>query len=305
MSNLSNYFREMRLHRSRMMDAYTEYGQAKTRLAPTAGSQYWREHTETLEKNHAVKMEEIRQKAKAALIPILDQMRLDAQKNIVTQPTADMVNVLSLLKLADKLTPIEVRLYAEQMRDCPLAIRLLRQIAATYGIIVSEPNTEIQLERINGLDGATAYYISSYEGNSNDPLASGTMQMIERALHDAAFYKQTTANLSYYDMQRLNACDTVEKAENRFLNDFTKSTDRTGFEPNAHAATPEVKLHFDTLDSLISYIDKTTDGEPSVAKDIIRESILNDCPDNYGAAYRNYKATGEKLPLNPEPNDAA
>jgi hypothetical protein len=303
MSNLSNYFREMRLFRERMIDAYEEYQKNFKALDNFRGSHFYDVKTEELETEHNAKTKSIRERAKASLVPILDQMRQDAAKNIVTQPTADMVNVLSLLRMADRLTPTEVKLYAAQMRDCPLAIRLLRQIASSFQIIVAEPNAEIQLDRINDLDGAAAYYISSYTGFSGDPLASTTMQLIERGLHNESFYKQATANVSYYDS--FTACDTVEKAESRFLNDITNSADRTGFEPNAHSATPEVKLHFDTVDHLVAYINKAVEGEPPVAQDVIRESILDDCPDNYGAVYRNYKATGEKLELNPKPDDVA
>lgn len=294
MSNLSNYFREMRIFRGRMEDARSEYDQALKRLEPTAGSQYWREHSEALEKNYAEKMQGIRKKAIDALTPILAQMRIDAGKNIVQTPTADMVNVLSLLRMAEKLTPTEVRLYAETMKNTPLALRMLRQIAAQHSIIVGEPDMEVQLNRIDQLEGAAAHYIERYKG-FDDPVSLPTTRRIDGALHEQAYYKQFAGKV------------TQTVAEDMFLVDFTGSNDRTGFEANASVGTPPVKLNFKTLDDLIAYIDTAIKDEPPVTRTVLTESILADCPDNYGAAYRHYKATGGKgnqIELNPKPEDA-
>jgi hypothetical protein len=278
-----------------MTDARSEYDQALKQIEPTAGSQYWREHSEALEKNYAEKLPELRKKAVDALTPILAQMRIDAGKNIVQTPTADMVNVLTLLRMADRLTPTEVKLYAEQMKNTPLALRMLRQIAAQHSIIVGEPDTEHQFNRINQLEGAAAYYIERYTG-FDDPAFLPTTRSVDRALHEESYYKQFTGNV------------TQTAAEDMFFVEFTGSNDRTGFEPNASVGAPPVKLYFKKLNDLIAYIDTAIKDEPPVTQTILKESILADCPENYGTAYRHYIATGgkgEQIELNPEPGDAA
>ena len=65
----------------------------------------------------------------------------------------------------------------------------------------------------------------------------------------------------------------------------------------------KAELFFKDLDGLMAYMDKRTAGLEGRELEDKQNEILSECPGQYGAAYRYYKANGEKVPLNVDVND--
>lgn len=69
-------------------------------------------------------------------------------------------------------------------------------------------------------------------------------------------------------------------------------------EDSALSDKPRVLYFFKDTDGLLSYINKETEGKSGSSIEETINEILANCPESYGAAYRNYKASGEKVSLN-------
>jgi hypothetical protein len=205
--NINNFFKELKVFRATAVEHYNTYNAKIKDLDVHKGSTYYTQETEKAEKALKESLTQARIKARDALLPVLTQMRIDAGKNLVQQPTTEMVNALSLLNMTDKLSTLEVDLYAEMMKDCPLALRNLRTIAAKHNIIMGEPNLEIPFNRINKLEGHAAYYLEQFNPNELNERGTVTMRLMDRTLTPTA----------------------GEKEEELLLYETTGSTDRTSF----------------------------------------------------------------------------
>ena len=69
--------------------------------------------------------------------------------------------------------------------------------------------------------------------------------------------------------------------------------------PEGESEPPKTQYYFSDVDSMRAFFDRATAGCPdSKSKEDFINLILKDCPEQYGAAYRYFKASGEKIDLN-------
>lgn len=288
MDNLSEYFYEMRMFRASMVDNVKKFESDMKGLEVFKGSSFHEKKAREARQEFEQRTIRAKERAQRELVAVLDKMREGIKKKIIQSPTSDMVNTLALLGTAENLSLDEARLYAEAFKDCPLALKSLAQIAYRHSIHVDASWADRQLSRVDALDNAAVTYITMYNGQDSSLITSPTVQMIDRALHDEEFYQ------GFLD------CPDSKTAEGLFLEQVTGSRDHEGFEQEDGSQAPGVELHFDNMDDLLGYIEDVTAGSTPTVKTTIQEEILRNCPESYGAAYRHYKATGEKIDLNGE-----
>lgn len=163
------------------------------------------------------------------------------------------------------------------------AMRRLQQIAKSHNMQIVAPDTDAMMRAIDVLEGNFAMYIQGYTGDDHSMSAS-VKQLHEFFQPEEAYINtavKSSKNVDSIFWQKMVGIGSPSMLEN---------------ENNTHGST-DVKYFFDTLDGLVAFIDKQTVGlEDKAYTDKINE-ILADCPGQYGAAYRYYKATGEKVPL--------
>lgn len=229
--------------------------------------------------------------AKKDLLGTLQKMREIASNRIIKPPTAEIVNTLQLLSMLDEISPTQFSLYAAQMADCPLAMQRLQQIAKAHEqrIIIDDP--ENRLRALDVLEGNLANYLENFTGEvTHAPFSVQSM------------YRYFQPDDAY--MGNPKTPTDTEKVNKMFWENFVKLSSPEVFDdPDNAKGAPKAQYFFSDVAALSAFIKKMTAGVTgSVAEDLTNQ-ILQNCPEQYGAILRNYRATGEMMDLNGADNE--
>lgn len=232
--------------------------------------------------------EQIQQQLKSTVVKdlsaTLQAMREIASQRTTKPPTAENVSTLQILGMLDTITPTQMRLYAEQMSDCPLAMLRLGQIASAHNLklVVSDPDA--LLKAVDILEDNLSAYINGFNGDES--LCGTRVRQLYQYFQPEEYYAQSDLGSS-------------ENADKLFWDRYIGIATPEIFDnPDKASKKPIVQYFFGGIDGLLDFINKArADSTDEKEEDIINR-ILSNCPDKYGAAYRLYMATGEKLPLN-------
>lgn len=284
MSNYKNAMRRMRKYAAEVKKNYDSRGPELAKLAQFKGSPFYDHQEEEI--NHKVEAERIKlgESVKKDMTAILGDMRENVNKRITKAPTPEISACLSILGQLESLTATEVSLYAQQMVDCPLAMRRLNEIAGKHEIRVRVPDIEEMLRAVDVLEGNFAAFISGYTGDIDKAPAS-VRQLYQYFQGDEDY--TCTAIKSTGNADAAFWLDIVQIGTPAML--------------DSEAATRETikaELFFKDLDGLLAYMDKQTDGLSETEREDKVNEILKECPAEYGAAYRQYRANGNKKPIN-------
>ncbi len=280
MKNLEKYFIIGRTFRVKQVELAAERDSERKGLKQYTGSPYYIEKYRMIDENFTKKTAANREEATAKIKEVCNKMRLSLKKNLVEAPTPEMAATLGLLKLADKLDIREVVSFAESFKDCPLALKILKQIALPFSIVIQEPNFDIMHERVDRLEGGAYHFI----GNFTDPAENSFFNMTY-----SRYFMSEEDNKSYGI--------STEQSEAHWLHRIVGTTGREFYEDNTPTPTPKVEYSFKSLDELLDYTAKATAGMDERDKELIKEEIFSNTPESQTAKYRNYLATGEKLPF--------
>lgn len=283
MSNFRNMMRRMRQYTTAVEKNYKSRAVELEKEADKKGSSYYERYAAEVDRKTEEKRVQLAKDAQKDLTGMIETMRQNVGKHITKAPTAEFVNTLSLLRMVDDLNPTEIRQYAVQMADCPLAMKVLSQIAATHQVYIATPNTEEMMRAVDTIEWNLAVYLQSFKGD-------GVMGATVKTLHDMYFQPE-----EYYMGTNVK---TAENADKLFWENIVQigSPEMLDDSESADKAI-NVKYFFKDIDGLMAFINKKTEGLEGKAADEKVEEILKDCPGQYGAAYRYYKANGEKVPL--------
>ena len=280
---MSLYSTAMRTIRQYMVDASANQKKHDDKLATLEaykGSTYYIGERDRLAKDTADSLEYIRKQAKGELADIIKSMRENIRARATKAPTQDMAASLSILNQLNNVSVAQMRMYAQTMADCPLAMQMLSQIAKKYNVMLTVPDIEQMSRSVDVLEHNLALALT-YDGTTNAMRPS--LDMIR------PYFQPDDA---YLDM----SVKTAEKANDAFWNNIVQCGSPAMLESPSSTPLPVEVYHvFADLDGLLKYIDANTAGMNDVDRDSKVNEILSECPDNYGAVYRNYLATGEKL----------
>lgn len=121
------------------------------------GSAGYEKDLKKLQEKHEKELSELQSKYSPSLQTILDGMRAAIGRRTMKAPTAEQVNLLSLLKLRRKVTADDTDRIAEAVKDCPLCIDLLQEIVSEHNLhrdytsLCPEMSNETALSVVNGL----------------------------------------------------------------------------------------------------------------------------------------------------------
>lgn len=232
--------------------------------------------------------EQIQQRLKSDIIKDLSEtlhsMREIASQRTTKPPTSENVNTLQILGMLDSITPTQMKLYAEQMSDCPLAMLRLGQIASAHNLklVISDPDA--LLKAVDILEDNLSAYINGFNGNES--LCGTRVRQLYLYFQPEEYYAQS-------DLK------TSENADKLFWERYIGIATPEIFDnPNKASKKPIVQYFFGGIDGLLDFINKAKSESMGENEEDVINRILSNCPDKYSAAYRLYMATGEKLPLN-------
>ena len=283
----SNTMRCMRLFKTKIDAAYKEFiAVTETAMKMKAEDELTvTQYDRSVDKAQTVfkdKRIAILNDAKCEISPNFEAMREIAKQRIVKSPTPEIAATLQILATLDKITPTQFTLYAEQMSDCPLAMQALAQIALTHNqhILVDEPERRLHL--LDVLESNLANFLQAYDG-----AADKAPFMVRRML---PYLQVDDSGISHGGTERIDLA---------FWNEFVGEGNPDCYnDPSAPAGKPKAQYFFENFDGLMAFINNEIKGESDEDVEKIVYDILSNCPDQYGAAYRCFEASGEKLPLN-------
>ena len=281
MSIYRNAMRRMRQYTAAVDKNYKSRSEELEKLSEYRGSiHYDREVSklnERIEKERGILATSIQKD----MIAVVEEMRKNVGERITKAPTSDMVNILSILGMLDTVSPTDMKQYSIQMKDCPLAMKRLQQIASKHNMQITTPDTDAMMRAIDVLEGNFATYIQGYHGSDTNMVAS------VKQLHE--YFKPEEAYMN-------TPAKSSQNVDDQFWTQIVGIGSPAMLDKEGATST-DVKYFFSTLDGLMEFIEKETVGlEDKALTDKVNE-ILSDCPGQYGAAYRYYKTTGEKVPL--------
>lgn len=256
-----------------------------TKLEPYKGSRFYEEESDRIRADAEKTRSTLKEGVQRELVPFLDSMRQNCKKRITKAPTAEQVATLDMLEKIDNLTVKDVELYAAEMMETPLAMRRLQQIAHASGIQLNVADPSVMLDAVDHVDGVLYQFVSNFKGDTEH-----SVSVIEKTLYPFLTLDETSVTETPY-----KSLEKVDRGlwEQVFL-------DGTGIPLDAlegKTPAPKVYLFFKDVKSLSEYISKKTEGlnGPDATKK--ENEILQECPDQYGAALRWYRGHGEEIPL--------
>lgn len=283
----SNSMRCVRLAKSKLDNAHQQYtkevekAQSLLRRDEITHTVYDRAVT-AAQNDFETARKTIFQNAKQELSQHLDSMREIAKQRIVKAPTPETASTLQILATLDRITPTQFALYAEQMADCPIAMQALSQIAAKHEVRIITDEPERRLQLLDVFEDNIANFLQNYTGSADTSSFS-----IRRLLP----YLQAE--------DKLTKQGGTEKVNRRFWSEFIGDGSSDCYDnENVPAGKPKAQYFFESVDGLMNFIGAEIAGMDSDTAVKRTNEILADCPEKYGAAYRCYKASGEKIDLN-------
>lgn len=282
---MSLYAETMRLGRktaAKLEKNYTDSVKEINGINPKLkGSPMYDETVEKIKNQHETERQRIATEAKAAFEKQVAQMRDNLNNRITKAPNFQQVATMQMLHMVDNITPRELQLYAAQMADCPLALKAFAQYAAKQNIKITTPDADALLYAVEVIESHLAA-LCSYTGNEADSPAS------------------VRTTLQYFrsdgDYQNMSSAGTRE-IDRKFWEDIVQIGTPEMLDASGTYIPADPQYYFRDIDEMLQYMDKATEGLSDKAADDKRSEILQNSPGNYGAAYRYYKASGEKLPL--------
>lgn len=281
---MSLYSTAMRMIRQYMIDAtniHNQYSSSLSDLDPYKGSVYYDSKSADLMSGETEAIESIRRQNKRELAHIINDMRANVVKRATKNPSQDMAAALTIMNQLDDVSVTMIRMYADAMSECPLAMQMLQQIGQKHNITINVPDVEQMSHSVDVL-----------EYNFNAAMSyDGTTDKVQPTLDTLRQYFQPDD--AYLDMPDVK---TVDAANDAFWSKYVQCGSPAMLEDPKTATVPVTAYHvFADLDGLLKYIDAKTTGMADAERDSKVNEILSECPDNYGAVYRNYLANGEKL----------
>jgi len=295
MNEFKNMMRRMRRYVADVETNNAKRADAIKALETYKGSEYYRQQIDALNKNHEAERIKLAKDLQEDLINRMETMRANVRQRITAAPTADMVNTINMLRVLDNVTPAEMRQYAITMADCPIAMKSLKQIARDMNINIQAPDADSLLNTLDNLEGYLALFLRGFRGKES--MTPSIMQLYDYFLPDDQYtsriaeegFEKIAVTSEYVDMQFWKR---VSNGGDPLLLEMIEAPDKKVSEKDF-----KIKYFFRDIDGLNKYIEQRTEGLEGKDKEDKVNEILNNCPGQYGAAYRYYKMHGEKVAL--------
>lgn len=126
--------RQFQDKRSEVMEKYEREFQAIERFKGSTGYQ---EEAKSLEGKKEAELTALIEEFRPGLYTVLGGMMDAIGKRSVSAPTGDQVNLLSVLRMKKRVTLEECRRTAEAVKDNPIAVSVVTEIAHDHGIMQS------------------------------------------------------------------------------------------------------------------------------------------------------------------------
>ena len=219
----------------------------------------------------------------------LESIYKDCEKNIENHykktPTQEMINKIQMVKMRRHISPTELQLLIEQYADCYDAAQVLFEIAEDHGYTVKNlPGIDDMKHALDAVKANQLFFLNAYQGEDSVK-TSPTMITLER-------YFRSENNYGFADVK------SSQEADQMFWRDIVGFGSPEMFDTEGRPGKDaKVRYRFNMPSELNKFIKEQTEGLTDEEKEDKANEILSQCPNQWSAAYRHYKATGEEVPL--------
>lgn len=195
MTNTQRYYATLKEWREGMKELGKAYQEKLAEYEPYRGSEGYDQALAELEKIRTDGMEAVRKEYHDRFDAIISDMERAYQNKPMTAPTQEQLAILQALKMRDHVSRDELRQAANTLKDCPVAMETLREIAGNLGVtigIAQEISGNTVTQHLRTLRSHTAEMlgmskVDDRKSHVNSRAAnSGTLFLIDRDFTDEA-----------------------------------------------------------------------------------------------------------------------
>lgn len=136
-TNTELYYAKMKQFQDRRLEILDGYEKSRKSLERFKGSTGYEEDLKRLEENLEKDLTALRDEFRPGFTVIFGGMIDAIGRRSISAPTTDQINLLSVLKMKRKVTLEECRRTAEAVKDNPIAVSVVSEIAHDHGIMNS------------------------------------------------------------------------------------------------------------------------------------------------------------------------
>lgn len=161
MKNSEKFYGEIRRYLKNVAEITGEYDTTMSRAEPYKGSEAHKriEAEATAKRDAAVTAE--KERTLAEIRAVIESMREHARTRKITAPTSEQLAILETLRMRQKISRDELQQAANNLRDCPLALSVLQELANAHHIVYTGGElgqtltTDFIMQRIDCLEEST------------------------------------------------------------------------------------------------------------------------------------------------------
>lgn len=136
-TNTDLLYAKMKEFQDKRVEITEAYDKSVKSLERFKGSQGYEEDLKKLKEKHEADLKGLRDDYRPSINTVLSGMMEAVGRRSVSAPTEDQINLLNVLKMKKKVTLEELSRTAEAVKDNPIAIAVVTEIARDHGIMRS------------------------------------------------------------------------------------------------------------------------------------------------------------------------
>ena len=137
MTNTELFYKKMQAFQDRRIEIVEAYEKDLENLKRFEGSEGYKEDRKKLDEKHEAELKQLQNEYRPGIWMAFGGMVDAIGRRTVSAPTNDQVNLLNVLKMKRKVTLEECQRVAESVKDNPIAVSLVTEIAHDHGLMHS------------------------------------------------------------------------------------------------------------------------------------------------------------------------
>lgn len=140
MKNTELLYRKAKKYQDRRNEIKSKYHSEVEALERYKGSSGYDEELEQLQKNLDISLQNLKDECKPDMYTALKSMYAAVETVTIPSPTIEQINLLNMLKMKKKITEDDCLMVANSVKDNPIAVSIVSEIAHDNNILRSYDN---------------------------------------------------------------------------------------------------------------------------------------------------------------------
>lgn len=192
MKNTELFYRQAKTFQDKRAAINEQYSKDKQALEPYRGSQGFEDESKQLDEKHTADLAALVNESRPGMLAVLKSMYEAIGSRSMPAPTTEHTNLLNVLRMKSKVTEQDCQRVAEAVKDNPLAVSVVSEIAREHGIVHSYDNLcpEMSTKRAGEI-------LATLKNELEDFLqydTSRVSRLVQK--HDMDFYGQSSNRLT-------------------------------------------------------------------------------------------------------------